>query len=69
MNALFKLFFPVPYPQAVLWHIILGGIVAAVIGYFFLDYRGYGYTIPIVGALISVAVASLVYWSQNRPGQ
>lgn len=66
MKSLFKLFFPVPYPQAAIWHIILGGIVAGLIGYLFWEYRGYGYRIPVTGALIGVVVGALVFWSYTK---
>jgi uncharacterized membrane protein len=60
MNLLRKIFFFIPYPQAILAHIILGASVAAIIGAIVWDYRGYGYTIPVVGAVIGIIVGALV---------
>lgn len=69
MNLLHKIFFPgVPYPGAIFWHIILGGIMAAVFGYFAFGYRGEGYALPIIGALVFLVFGYVTHvtYKQSR---
>lgn len=62
MNLLQKLFFPgIPYPAAVIWHIIMGSIIAALIGVVTFGYDGHGYLwLPITGSVVAIVLGWFV---------
>ncbi|GAB2539734.1 hypothetical protein [Rufibacter soli] len=62
MNILHKIFFPgFGYPGAIIWHIILGGIIAALLGVVTFGYNGHGNLwLPILGAAVAIVVGYVV---------
>ena len=59
--------FPVPYPAAFIYHIILGGFLLFVYAYLFENYRGFGYWPSWGGAILALVSFLLWYLWLRKP--
>jgi hypothetical protein len=61
MNLLRKILFAVPYPGAIILHIILGAFLAFIVGVLFLGSDGHGQLwLPVSGAAIVLVIGRLI---------
>lgn len=61
MNLLRRIFFLVPYPGAIVLHIIYGAILGAIVGVLFFGSDGHGQLwLPISGAAVMLVLGRLL---------
>lgn len=67
-NILRAVLFVVPYPQAAIYHAILGGALTCLYAVLFLNYRGDGHW-PAWGCVVGVVVSFLLweFWLKGPP--